>query len=219
MSVVNETNSVLSKMLGHTEPAKKEEDYQSRFLTLLTTQLRNQDPLNPMENAEMTSQLAQMSTVDGIERLNDMVKELLEGRGENQAMQAAALVGHGVLVEGDGMILTEAGAIGGFEVPQGAASVKLTITDSSGLEVAVVEFENVEAGSHNYIWDGTTNDGSVAAEGLYRVSLTAGSNGESVPATTLEYGQVSGVIRGKNGADLQVGSLGVFRFEDIKQII
>src|SRR5690606_23981470 len=124
MSVVDQTNSVLNDIFGRSEAAKKkEEDYQGRFLTLLTTQLKHQDPLNPMENAEMTSQLAQMSTVDGIERLNGMVRELLEGRGEDQAMQAAALVGHGVLVEGDGMILTEAGAIGGFETPEGADHV------------------------------------------------------------------------------------------------
>ena len=73
-------------------------DMNSRFLTLLTTQLKNQDPLNPMENAEVTSQLAQMSTVDGIERLNKMFQSFVDGQSAYDSMRAAALVGRGVLV-------------------------------------------------------------------------------------------------------------------------
>jgi flagellar basal-body rod modification protein FlgD len=89
---------------------------QDRFLKLLVTQLKNQDPLNPMDNAQMTSQLAQISTVDGIEKLNATLKMILEGSNENQAMQAAAMVGHGVLVPGSGLLLAGGMAIGGVEL-------------------------------------------------------------------------------------------------------
>lgn len=189
------------------------------FLTLLTTQLRNQDPMNPMENAELTSQLAQMSTVEGIERLNEMVAYLLMGQAVNSDWQATMLVGRGVLVEGKNINLTEDGALGGFELDEAADKVVVTITDSSGLEVAKIELSDLEAGSHNYNWDGTMPDGSRAADGKYSVSVAATREGEKVEAKTLEYGIVSSAILGANGTDLQVGSLGIFKLEDIRQIL
>ena len=222
MSVVNQTQNVLAGMSGtsQTEANRKaNEDAKNQFLTLLTTQLRNQDPLNPMENAEVTSQLAQMSTVDGIERLNGLFQKFLDGQDSAEAMQAAALVGRGVLVPGKGMILTDAGGIGGFELNQPADKVVLSIKDANGLEVTQIELRDVEAGSHNYVWDGTTRDGSEAAEGRYSVSISATLGGEDVGAKELEFGQVSGVIRGPRGTDLQVGALGIYTFDDIKQIL
>lgn len=220
MSAVTETQNVLAG-LRRSEPvnSKEEEDPQSRFLTLLTTQLRNQDPMNPMENAEVTSQLAQMSTVDGIERLNTMFQQFLDTQDSAEALQAADLVGRGVLVEGDGMILTEAGGVGGFELEAPAERVVLSIRDAAGLDVATVELNDLEAGSHNYVWDGTAIDGSRAANGMYSVNVTASDGGESVTAHSLEFGTVNGVMRGATSTDLQVGSLGIFRLDDIKQIL
>lgn len=222
MSAVSQTQNILNSQSASAPMSgsnKKDEDYQSRFLTLLTTQLKNQDPMSPLENAEVTSQLAQMSTVDGIERLNAMFQQLLAGQESAEAMQSAALVGRGVLVEGRGMILTEAGGVGGFDLPNGADKVALTIKDASGLEVANITLENLSPGSHNYVWDGTAIDGSAAAPGVYSVSVAASIGGERVDATALEFGQVTGVIRGPKSTDLQVGALGIFQFDDIKQIL
>ncbi|HRQ58842.1 MAG TPA: flagellar hook assembly protein FlgD [Azoarcus taiwanensis] len=220
MSVINETKNVLAS-LGRNESVNKtaNDDAQTRFLTLLTTQLRNQDPMNPLENAEVTSQLAQMSTVDGIERLNKMFQKFLDAQEAAETMNAAALVGRGVLVPGKGMILTEAGGVGGFVLDTPAQRVTLSIQDSAGIEVATIELDNVEAGSHNYVWDGASIGGERAANGLYTVSVTASEGDKSVAARTLEFGQVTGVMRGPRGADLQVGSLGIFQFNDIKQIL
>lgn len=219
MSVITETQNVLSS-LGRTEPTrKKEDDPQTRFLTMLTTQLRNQDPMNPMENAEVTSQLAQMSTVDGIERLNGLFKQFMAMQESSDAIQAAALVGRGVLVEGKGMILTEAGGIGGFHLDGYADRVALSIKDANGLEVKTIELTDVEPGSHNFVWDGEAADGTPAAQGMYTMSITAYANGEKIGVKTLEFGQVTGVIRGDKSTDLQVGHLGIFKFDDIKQIL
>ncbi len=225
MSSVNNINQVDNSdpfaFLARKESASTSLNDENRmnFLTLLTTQLRNQDPMNPMENAELTSQLAQMSTVDGIERLNKMVSYLLMGQESAESMQAAALVGRGVLVEGKNIALTEAGGIGGFELDAPADRVKLTIKDSAGQVVSTLELEGVEAGSHNYMWDGTTIDGSPAAEGMYSVSIEATLAGEKVEARTLEFGVVTSAIRGASGTDLQVGALGIFKFDDIRQIL
>ena len=199
--------------------AKVDEDMGARFLTLLTTQLKNQDPLSPMENAEVTSQLAQMSTVDGIERLNSMFKAFLEGQSANDSMQAAALVGRGVLVEGKHLALTEAGAIGGFELDGAADKVVLSIKDATGLEVKQIQIDDLEAGSQNFVWDGTANDGARAADGVYTLDLSATLDGEKVTGRSLEFGAVTSVIRGPKGTDFQVGTLGVFKYDDIKQIL
>ena len=223
MSTTTSTQSaanVLANINTRNKPvAKADEDMGARFLTLLTTQLKNQDPLSPMENAEVTSQLAQMSTVDGIERLNSMFKAFLEGQSANDSMQAAALVGRGVLVEGKHLALTEAGAIGGFELDGAADKVVLSIKDAAGLEVKQIQIDDLEAGSQNFVWDGTANDGTRAADGVYTLALSATLEGEKVTGRTLEFGAVSSVIRGPKGTDFQVGSLGVFKYDDIKQIL
>ncbi|QID18381.1 flagellar hook assembly protein FlgD [Nitrogeniibacter mangrovi] len=194
-------------------------DAQNRFLTLLTTQLKNQDPLNPMDNAQVTSQLAQISTVDGIERLNTMLASLMEGQQSNEALQAAQLVGRGVLVPGKGMVLTDQGAMGGFTLDSGADNVNVSIVDGNGLEVANVDLGAYEAGTHTFQWDGTAIDGSKAAEGAYVIKVTATSGEDDVNATALELGQVSSVIRGPKSTDVQVGSLGIFQLSEIQQIL
>ena len=224
MSTVSSTNQTAQSVLaglGRSEPVntKKADDPQSRFLTLLTTQLRNQDPMNPMENAEVTSQLAQMSTVDGIERLNKLFQSFVDSQSSSDGINAAGLIGRGVLVEGKGLGLTEAGAVGGFTLNTAADNVVLTIRDASGLTVSTVELSDVEAGSHNYLWDGTASDGTRAADGMYSVSMSATANGEKVTGQVLQFAAVTSVIRGPNGTDLQVGSLGVFKLDDIKQIL
>ena len=212
-------NSVLAS-LARSEPVQKaEEDMQGRFLKLLTTQLKNQDPMNPMENAEMTSQLAQMSTVDGIERLNKMVQSFFDSQASAEGLNAAALLGRGVLVEGSRLALTEAGAVGGFEIDTPADSVTLSVRDSSGLVVKQMVFNDVDAGSHNFVWHGTAEDGSRAADGIYTLSLSARLGEEAVGGRTLQFGPVTSIVRGASGTDLQVGDLGVFKVDDVKQIL
>ena len=126
------------------------EDAQNRFLTLLTTQLKNQDPLSPMDNAQMTSQLAQISTVDGIERLNATLASLMAGQQSSETLQAAALVGRGVLVPGSGLTLSAKGAVGGYNLDAGADKVVLNITDANGLQVAQMDLGAQEAGTHSF---------------------------------------------------------------------
>jgi flagellar basal-body rod modification protein FlgD len=219
MSVSNDSSvaGILSG-LARSEPPKQTmmQEEQNRFLLLLTTQLRNQDPMNPLDNADLTMQLAQMSTVDGIERLNKMVQSMMDSR---ELADSTALIGRGVLVSGKGLGLTEAGAIGGFELNWPADRVTVTIHDSNGLVVKRLEYGDVDAGSHNYLWDGTTDDGSEAAQGMYTVTVSASMKGSPVAASPLQFGPVTGVVRGPLGADLQVAGLGIFKLDEIRQIL
>jgi flagellar basal-body rod modification protein FlgD len=197
----------------------KEVSPQDRFLKLLVTQLKNQDPLNPMDNAQMTSQMAQISTVEGIDKLNTTLKMILEGSNENQAMQAAALVGHGVLVPGSGLVLSDGAAIGGIELDGPADRVTVTVKDANGLAVKTLELGGKQAGSHNFVWDGKTDSGAQAAEGNYTISVVARRGNDKVTASTLELGIVSSVTRTGQDVKLNVGTLGAFKMSDVREIL
>lgn len=192
---------------------------QDRFLKLLVTQLKNQDPLNPVDNAQMTSQLAQISTVDGIEKLNATMRMILEGSSENQAMQAAAMIGHSVLVPGSGLALGQGGAAGGIELAGPADRVTVTIRDGSGLTVKTLELGGQSAGARGFTWDGSTDAGGTAAAGAYTVSVAATRGSESVSVSPLQWGTVSSVTRGSQGVSLNVGALGTFNMAEVREIL
>lgn len=194
-------------------------DAQNRFLKLLTTQLKNQDPLNPLDNAQMTSQMAQISTVDGIERLNATLQKLINNSADSQAMQAAALVGHGVLVPGSGVDLAQGSAYAGVELASAADRVTVTIKDANGLVVRTLELGDLSAGSHAFHWDGTANSGAAAADGAYTFSVAAVQGTNKVDTTALSVGLVSSVERTATGLTLNVGQTGSFAMSDVRQIL
>lgn len=192
---------------------------QDRFLRLLTTQLKNQDPLNPLDNAQMTSQLAQISTVDGIERLNATLQKMLTGTTDSQAMQAATLVGHGVLVPGSDMDLFDGKAYGGFELAGPADSVTVTVKNANGNVVRTLTLDSAEAGVHMFDWDGKAENGTPAVNGKYQFSVSATQGKDTVTATGLTAGIVSSVLRSGSGISLNVGSSGTFSMSDVRQVM
>mgnify|MGYP000861092142 CR=1 FL=1 len=192
---------------------------QNRFLKLLTTQLKNQDPLNPLDNAQVTSQLAQISTVSGIEKLNATLQTLLDGMSVSQTTLTANLVGHVVLVPGSGLQLASGASAGGIELAGSADEVIVNIKDANGLAVKTLSLGAQAAGVHNFTWDGTTDDGRNAADGTYSISVKATRGGEAVSATALSFATVRSLVR--NGADfmLDLGSPGLATMDDVKQIL
>jgi flagellar basal-body rod modification protein FlgD len=169
----------------------------------------------------MTSQLAQISTVSGIDKLNTTLTSLLDQSQSGDALQAAALVGKGVMVSGSALTLSSSKAYGGFEVTSAADKVTVTIKDSSGNEVRKMELGAVdEAGVYNFAWDGTTNSGAIAADGKYTVSVSATRGDTNVKPTALTLTTVNSVLRSSSGSvSLDVGSGGTVGLSDIKQIL
>lgn len=215
------TQAFVDSVNGTSSKAKttsRTADAQDRFLKLLTTQLKNQDPLNPMDNAQMTSQLAQISTVDGIEKLNATLQKLVSSSVDAEAMQAASLVGRQVMVAGNGMTLTDVGAIGGLALASAADEVIVTIKDANGLVVKTQNLGKLDAGQHNFTWDGMSDGGAQAAVGAYRVSISAKRGEDGVDATAFELAQVRSINRGGQGVSLDLGHLGLANMNDIKQI-
>lgn len=192
---------------------------QERFIKLLTTQLQNQDPLNPVDNAEMTSQMAQISTVNGLEKLNKTLETLLADTQSAQALQAAGLVGHGVLVPGEGLALSDSIAFGGYELDTGADAVSLEIRDSNGLLIRTLTLGAQDAGVHGFAWDGKTDAGATATAGKYTIKVSAVQDGDAVKATTLGYGTVDGLVREAGTYMVSVGALGKFGTSDIRMVM
>lgn len=217
---VNPSDSLLAGVNTRKDGANaKLDEAEDRFLKLLTTQLQNQDPLNPLDNAQMTSQLAQISTVDGIEKLNTTLKTMLSNTTDTQTMQAATLVNHGVLVPGSRITLQEEGAIAGLELATAADDAVVTIKDANGLTVRTLNLGALKAGVHPFSWDGNSDSGAQAVPGNYSFSVSARRGTASSSATALAFGMVQAVTRGSSGMSLDIGTLGAFTLADVRQIL
>lgn len=194
-------------------------DMEDRFLTLLMTQIKNQDPLNPLDNAAVTTQMSQINTVTGIEKLNATLATLLSSYHDSEAMQAAALIGKNVLVSGSTLSLNGGAAYGGVNLGGPADNVTVTILDAAG---KVVQSQNLgarPAGSFSFAWDGKTDAGGSAAPGNYRFTVSAVRGTEKLVADTLQIGTVSALVRGTDGVQLDLAGLGRVAFDKVQQIL
>jgi len=195
-------------------------EVEDRFLKLLVTQLRNQDPMNPMENAELTMQLAQMSTVEGINKLNAGLEALMGSYRASQTLQAAGLIGHQVFVAGDRLGLSSEGmAIGGMDLEQAAAKVRVSVLDAGGAVVRKLDLGNLPAGLSRFVWDGKDDSGAaLPAAGDYRFVVNAELDGKAVKATALTLDEVYSVITEGTGMSLELAHRGRLSLDQVRQI-
>ena len=195
------------------------DDVQNRFLTLLVAQMENQNPLNPLDNTEVTNQLAQMSTVRGIEQLNSKLGSLVDSLGDSQAVQASALINKTVLVPGQNLTLSDGKAYGGVNLASAADTVTIKIYDPAGALVQTESLGQSDAGNLLFSWDGKTASGGDAASGAYTFKVTANKGAASVDAEALQIGTVSALTRSATGNFvLDLGSYGQYSFSDVQQV-
>ncbi|OGS90161.1 MAG: flagellar biosynthesis protein FlgD [Gallionellales bacterium GWA2_59_43] len=192
---------------------------QDRFLKLLVTQMKNQDPLNPLDNAQVTSQMAQLSTVTGIDKVNAALQALSDSMTSNQSLQAATMIGHGVLVPGKGVDLSSGAGFGGVDLAQSVDRLDIAIYDKSGAVVRNVNLGAQPVGLVNWQWDGRNDEGVAQADGGYTFAATAMQNGKAVDVATLQFGMVNSVTQGKQGVALSVGSLDGVALSQVRQIV
>jgi flagellar basal-body rod modification protein FlgD len=172
------------------------------FLTMLVAQMQNQDPLNPMDNSQITSQMAQISTVTGLQTLNTSISSLGNQMVQSQAMQGAALVGHDVVVQGNNLRVNSTTGVGdgGVELSAAADSVKVNITTAAGTVVGSVDLGAQAAGEHDFTWAVPSAYQSTPLQ--FTVTATSGTN--AVQAMTLEHQQISAVSNFNNTLALQL---------------
>lgn len=230
MSTIDPTTLSNLNSGGSTQPKQSASDeLRNSFLTLLITQLQNQDPLNPMENAEMTSQIAQINTVSGIEELNSTLKNITSQMDANQALQATGLIGQGVMVPGD-KIMLEQDSEGqpyttpfGIELAKPANALNAVIVGQGGEVIRRYNLGSVEAGVQSFQWDGKNDQGETVASGRYTVRLEAkDAEGEALSSTALNYAIVNSVTPndGNGNVRLDLGAVyGQVSLEQVKQIL
>jgi flagellar basal-body rod modification protein FlgD len=181
------------------------------FLKLLVTQMQNQDPLNPMDNAQITSQIAQINTVNGIQQLNTTVTGLNAQFMQMQALQGASLVGHGITVDGNQLAIAGGTGVGGFSLPSAATDVQVQVMDPTGAVVGKLDLGAQAAGNQSFNWTAT----GVPDGAAYTFKVTATSGSGAVTATPLMQDTVSSVTTGASGLVLQTVHSGSVPFSQV----
>ena len=197
-----------------TDTTKADADTQGRFLTLLTAQLKNQDPMNPMDNAEMTSQIAQINTVTGITKLNDTVKGMADQFGSMALLQSSSLVGRDVLTEGNAMTRPDDAASGVFELSAAATNVKVEVVTPGGVVLDTLQLGSLAAGNHGFSWDATAYPNADL-----RFKVTASNNGTAVESTAYMRDKVLYVGMENGSLSLELQANGPVAYDKIKGVL
>jgi flagellar basal-body rod modification protein FlgD len=211
-SAINASNSAGATTA--TVSTQNAQDASDRFLKLLVTQMQNQDPLNPMDNAQVTSQMAQISTVTGIEKLNTTVGGLNGQFVQMQALQGASLVGRTITVQGSRLDIEQGTAVGGFDLASTADNVKVEILNGAGKTVDTLQLGAQGAGRHGFDWPA----GDVANGGGYQFRVTATSGTNKIGVTPLARDRVNAVDIGGGSLQLQTDFSGSVAYADVKAI-
>lgn len=219
MSTTTIVNNLAKAQLSDTASSTTKADEAGtadRFLKLLVAQMQNQDPLNPMDNAQVTSQMAQINTVSGVEKLNATVQNMSTSMSgqfvQMQALQGAALVGRDVVVTGNQLNIDDGIARGGFELSSAADSVTVKIMDAEGKLLDTVDLKAQSGGMHGFEWP--ADKYTDASKLTFSVSAKTGTI-TSTP-TALMQTPVKAVSTTSSGLQIQLGSGKTVSYGDIK---
>ena len=229
MTVIDQSTSKTGLGLAQTGASglNTAKGLRDQFLKLLITQMKNQDPLNPMQNAELTSQLAQISTVEGITNLKNTLLSIGGQIDVSQSMNAVAMIGKGVLVPGskvkvgvdaqnpEGRVVTPYG----IDLQKDAAKVQVRISDANGAVIRTMELGEKKVGVYTLDWDGKNDAGVPMEAGAYTVSPPRTPRGKKVAAEMLSYGKVKSVAYSTNGLRLDLGLDGQTSMLDVRKVI
>jgi flagellar basal-body rod modification protein FlgD len=217
LPAVNSNASVLPRSsVGGTLASSTADESQDRFLKLLVTQMRNQDPMNPMDNAQVTTQLAQISTVGGIDKLNNSLSAMSSAMS---ATQNASLIGRNVVVSSDLVRLGSTGPVTvGVELAGAADKVGVAIQDASGRTVRSLSFGALPQGTSTFEWDGRNDAGERVAAGDYSLRLNATKASRAVVASGLVAGYVDSVTMQGGSSLLNLRGLGAADVSQVRRI-
>lgn len=186
------------------------EELYNTWITLLAAELEHQDPTDPVDTTEYTSQLMSLSQIEQQSLTNDTLGTILEMAQSVENDGASSYLGTTVTAEGDTSPLSGGTADWVYSLNGDASEVSIDISNLNGDVVYSTNTQNVSAGSHDFTWDGVTNSGATAADGAYVMSVSAiGVDGQAATATTSVRGTVTGVDTSGDGATLLLGNVAV----------
>ncbi|MEH0166144.1 flagellar hook assembly protein FlgD [Roseateles microcysteis] len=207
-SIVNTTGN------GTAAASKNAQDTQDRFLKLLVAQMQNQDPMNPMDNAQVTSQMAQIQTVSGISTLDTSIKNLSSQFAQTQALQSASLIGRDVTIEGNRLQFGTENASGAYELAGPADRVKLEVLSPAGAVVDTVELGAQSKGLQSFEWPMSKAGGNASLN--FRITATSGS--AVVSTTTYSRDKVEAINISGSKATLELATLGSVDYSKVVTI-
>ena len=187
---------------------------QDRFLKLLVTQLQNQDPLSPMDNAQLTSQLAQINTVSGIATLNTSVQALSGRFLQMQSLQGAALIGKDVIVPGNKLDIADGTGQGGFELTSAADAVKVEVLSPAGRVLDTLNLGAQSSGTHSFDWAA----GKYDAQSNLSFRVTASSGATALTSTALMRDKVNAVSTSGDALMLELRNAGTVPYSSVRSI-
>lgn len=191
---------------------------QTQFMTLLVAQMRNQDPLNPMDNNEMTSQIAMLNMVSGIDNLNKTLNNMSTSQQLGDSLKATDLIGHNVLVPSSKVVLNNGNADFSVDLASDAQNLNVMVLDKYGVLVKSFDIGSQTAGIHNLNWNGLSDNGTQLVDGSYSIKVDAQKNGQSVDATPLAADTVNNLGLSGGLATLQLSKLGNVGLSDIRAV-
>jgi flagellar basal-body rod modification protein FlgD len=192
------------------------DNFQS-FLTLLTTQLQNQNPMDPLDTNQFTQQLVQFAQVEQQLKQNDQLTKLIDIQKTTQATQALNFVGNKVVVDGTTAGLSKGLATWNLTSPKDAAAT-VNVINKNGQTVFTGNY-NIKAGRNDFVWDGKGNDGIQWPDGDYKILVTAkDSGGQSVTVEADSQGVVDSVDLTASPPLLSIGTK-TFTVDQVKRIV
>jgi len=194
---------------GGTNAASSLAETFDTFLALLTTQLQNQDPLDPMQSEQFTQQLVQFAGVEQSINTNAKLDQLVQLQTTNQLNSAISYMGKTVEVVADQVMLDSGGAKITYGLEAKAAQTIINIVDQAGRTVRTVNGET-DAGRHEFVWDGRDTNGKQLEDGVYNFTVTSvDPDGKTVDTVTASVGKITGVEIVDGGVTLNIGDMGV----------
>jgi flagellar basal-body rod modification protein FlgD len=181
-----------------------------RFLKLLVAQMQNQDPLSPMDNAQVTSQIAQINTVSGIEKLNTSVGGLSNQFAQMQALQGAALVGREVVVPGNTLTVADGVGSGTFELSTAADEVQVEVLDKQGNLIEKFQLGARAGGVNDFDWKPSSTTGATSFR------ITAKADGAPLTPTELVRDTVRSISTAGNQLTLTLKNGGEVPYSDVR---
>lgn len=219
MSTVSGVSSALDQYQIKQDSTQNKELGKNEFLNLLVAQLNNQNPLEPQGNGEFIAQLAQFSTVEGVEKLNTSMESLLSGYQSSQALQASSLVGRKVIVPTDKAVVdTSESFKASLVLPTTSSNVYVNVYDSAGTAVNRINLGEQAAGSVSFIWDGKDASGNQLPPGSYKFEAQATYDGETEGLYTLLPANVDSVTLGGSELTLNLAGLGSVPLSQVQVI-
>ncbi|GGZ52971.1 basal-body rod modification protein FlgD [Lysobacter xinjiangensis] len=215
-TVGNATDALSQYAVGSNK--KKSDLGQADFLRLMTEQLKNQDPLKPLDGTQMLGQLAQFSTVQGINGMQDALGAVANVMESDQTLRAASLVGHDALVDTDTVQLQAGTGMDGEVVATSAGTITIEIVDSAGQVVDRMPVEAAGAGNVAWSWDGRNADGAIAPAGTYKIRAVAGSGASSQALSTRVAAHVDSVSIEASGLVLNLAGVGPQPLSAVRRI-